>query len=188
MTNGPADLHSAEQKESPFRRAIISLFILFYMTAVVLWILPWSRTREALIKPFTDQIYFTGVWQGFAVFAPDPRKVNYRIYATIEFDDGTETVWHYPAMEKLGFFERFLKEHYRKFGNDCLNSTELLWPDFARYVARKHDGTNRHPRSVALTRTWADIPPIEKGLGKPLPEQKDKYRFFLYRVLPEDLK
>lgn len=91
-------------------------------------------------------------------------------------------------MEKLGLFERYCKEHYRKYGNDCLNESQLLWPDFARFVARLNDEQTKHPVTVALTRTSADVPPIEEGLGKPNPEQKKQYRFFLYRVVPEDLK
>ncbi len=174
--------------ESAFQRAIISVFILFYITVVILWVCPWSRTKNALIEPLTPHIYYTGVWQGFAVFAPDPRKSNYRIFADIKYDDGSQKRWNYPAMEKLGLFERFCKEHYRKYGNDCLNFNELLWPDFARYVARLNNEKTKHPVTIALIRTSADIPPIEEGLGKPNPEQTKVYQFFLYRVLPEDLR
>ena len=179
----------AEQPiDSPFRRTVITLFIIFYMLAVILWVLPWSRTRDALIKPITQQIYYTGIWQGFAVFAPDPRKENFRIYATIKYDDGNEKIWHYPAMEKLGVYERFLKEHWRKYGNDCLNGNNLLWADFARWVARENDEQTKHPVTIALTRTRAETLPPEDGFGKPNPEQLEKYQFYLYRVLPEDLQ
>ncbi len=169
-------------------RFVISLFIIFYISAITLWILPWSRAKQILLEPVSDQIYFMGAWQGFGVFAPDPRTNNIRIHATITYDDGTSTIWHYPSMEKLGFLERYCREHYRKFGNDCLNSTELLWRDFARFVARKHDRKNKHPLTVSLTRTWSETPPIEEGLGKPNPEQSNKYRFYLYRVAAEDLQ
>ena len=174
--------------ESPFRKTVITLFIIFYIMSVILWVLPWSRTRDFFIKPITQQIYYTGIWQGFAVFAPDPRKENYRIYATIRYDDGTEKIWHYPAMEKLGLFERYCKEHWRKYGNDCLNGNNLLWPDFARWVARANDEKSKHPLTVALTRTRTETMPPEDGFGKPNPEQLEKYQFYLYRVLPEDLK
>lgn len=178
-----------ESRSSHFlSRSVISLFIVFYIGAVILWICPWSRVKEYLTEPYARQFYFLGCWQGFAVFAPDPRTSNFRIYATVTFDDGKKTVWNFPAMENLGFFERYRKEHYRKFCNDCLNSNELLWRDFARFIARKHDSAGRHPVTVALTRTWADTLPIEKGLGKPNPEQTKEYRFFLYRVIPEDLR
>lgn len=169
-------------------RFVISLFIIFYISAITLWISPWSRAKQILLEPVSDQIYFMGAWQGFGVFAPDPRTNNIRIYATITYDDGTSTIWHYPSMEKLGYLERYCREHYRKFGNDCLNSTELLWRDFARFVARKHDRKNKHPLTVSLTRTWSETPPIEEGLGKPNPEQSNKYRFYLYRVVTEDLQ
>ncbi|MCA9805276.1 MAG: hypothetical protein KC777_25075 [Cyanobacteria bacterium HKST-UBA02] len=177
-----------EIKQSPLRRAVISLFIVFYMVAVILWVCPWSRVQTVLTEPFAKQMFFMGCWQGFAVFAPDPRMDNVRIYATVTFDDGTKTVWNFPAMENLGFYERYRREHYRKFCNDCLISTELLWPDFARFVARRFDEPEKHPVSVALTRVSADILPIEKGLGKPDPELKKEYQFYLYRVLPEDLR
>lgn len=176
-----------ETLKSPVVRAFVSAFIVFYLVAVIIWICPWSRAKETLVKPYEEQMYFFGCWQGFAVFAPDPRKVNFRIHAKITYDDGSVFVWHYPAMEKLGFFERYYREHYRKFGNDCLNSTELLWRDFARFVARKNDRAGKHPVTVALTRTWADVLPIEKGMGKPNPEQSEKYQFYLYKVESGDL-
>jgi hypothetical protein len=187
MSQEPTPPTAANVTESPVRKPIISAFILFYMSAVMLWVCPPSRTKDALIKPITDSIWWTGVWQGFAVFAPDPRKINFRIVATIKYDDGSEKIWNYPAMEKLGFFERYCKEHFRKFGNDCMNYNELLWPDFARYIARQQDEKAKHPVSITLTRTWADILPIEEGLNKPNPEQNRSYQFFFYKVLPEDL-
>lgn len=178
----------SEPAESPVRRSIINIFILFYMAAIMLWVCPSSRTKNALIKPINDHILYTGVWQGFAVFAPDPRKFNLKIFATIKFDDGTETIWRFPTMENLGIFNRYCKEHYRKFTNDCLNYNDSLWPDCARWIARQHDGKQKHPVSVSLTRTFADIPPFnEESLRKPLPEQTKSYQFFFYKVLPEDL-
>lgn len=190
--------HSPEEVQSPgnlstpgpekLRQIVISLFIVFYIAAITLWISPWSRAKQLLLEPVSDQIYFMGVWQGFGVFAPDPRTNNIRIYATITFDDGSSKIWHYPSMEKLGYLERYCREHYRKFGNDCLNSTELLWRDFARFVARKHDSKSKHPRTVALVRTWSETLPIEEGLAKPNPDQSNRYQFYLYRVTAEDLK
>jgi hypothetical protein len=89
-------------------------------------------------------------------------------------------------MENLGFFEKYVKERYRKYANDNLrlDSNSTLWPDAARYIARVNNRPSNPPVSVDLVRYWSIVPPpgAEEGPGP-----WNQYLFFRYTVAPGDL-
>jgi hypothetical protein len=184
---------SGEQLELSWERMripVISTFLIFYIYGITLWLLLPSPRRDAILKPVEPLITYTGLWQGWTMFSPDPRMVNLDLDAIITYSDGTTTVWQYPRVDKLAFFEKMLKERYRKFGYDHLNwaAEKILWPDFARWVARINNSGGPTPVKVQLERHWAHVPPPEKGIGNPLPPHANQYLFFTYEVKPEDLQ
>lgn len=142
--------------------------------------------------PFlTPVVLYTGLWQNYAVFSPNPRNINVHLEAIVTYNDGSARVWYYPRMERLGLIDRTFKERYRKYGHDHLNwaADKKLWPDFARFVARQMNNVpNAQPIQVELKRFWQKIPPPEIGLGHPMPEHVNEFIFYTYPVLREDLQ
>lgn len=173
------------------RRIIVNTFIICYITLITLWLMPekW-KWREVVLPTIRPLILFTGLWQNFAVFSPNPRNINLHLDAIVHYEDGTSGVWHYPRMERLPLVERTFEERYRKYGHDHLNwdKERQLWPDFARFVARRMNKYAAKPQEIILKRYWALIPPPEQGLGKPAPEHTNTHLFFRYKVKPEDLQ
>lgn len=171
-------------------RSIVSLGIIAYATAVALQITPSTPLRDRLVPyvmPFLD---YTGTWQNFAVFAPNPRDENIYISAIVTFADGSTQYFAYPRLDRLNYFDRMQKERFRKYAldNAYKDTDRGVWPDLARYIARTSARAGAVPISVSLQRHWSDIPPPQKGVGKPLPENSQQLTFFVYTVSPEDLE
>jgi hypothetical protein len=157
---------------------------------MALWLLMPSPRRDALLKPMEPAILYTGLWQAWTMFSPDPRSVNLDLDAIITYEDGSTETWIYPRADKYSLLERVPKERFRKYGYDHLNwdAEKELWPDFAGWVARTHNTAGKRPKQIKLERHFAYIPPPEEGLGKPAPPHSEHYLFFTYDVKPGDLK
>ncbi|MBY0546576.1 MAG: hypothetical protein K2W95_04750 [Candidatus Obscuribacterales bacterium] len=175
---------------SKLPRAAVSCFIAAYATGIGLWLCPPSLWRDNIVRHYEPLILWMGLWQDFAMFAPDPRKINLHIEALITYSDGSTVAYTFPRMEKLDLGTRILKERYRKYANDFLNwdKDKILWGDAARFVARSHFKPDKCPVTVELIRYWAEIPPPEIGVGKPLPPQDHKYSFFSKTFTADELQ
>ncbi|HEY2018220.1 MAG TPA: hypothetical protein VGH38_32165 [Bryobacteraceae bacterium] len=171
-------------------RIAITLFVAFNLFAIIAWCVPLDsplvmRSRE-LVRPY---MVFTGLFQKWDMFAPDPSRLNNFVGATITYRNGGSSMWFFPRMENLGFVDKYFKERYRKYANDNLrlDSNSDLWPDAARYIARLNNRPSNPPDVVALVRYWSIVPPPGPQ-GEEPPETWNQHMFYLYRVTPGDLK
>ena len=140
----------------------------------------------AKVTPYAVGI---GLFQAWAMFAPNPLRENTYIDAEITYRDGRKHIWSFPQMQELGYGERYAKERYRKFSNERLYKKEnaALWPDSARYIARLNTNPSNPPQIVKLAHYRCIIPaPPEPG-ETAAPERWEREVFFVYNVKPEDL-
>jgi hypothetical protein len=169
----------------------LSAFVAFHLFCIVFWCIPIDsplivRFRES-VKPY---VLWTGLFQKWDMFAPDPSKLNNYVGAILTYRDGRTAEWDFPRMENLGYVDRYFKERYRKYANDNLriDARSALWPDAARYVARLNAADPANPPvEVALVRHWSEVPP-PGAHGEPPPSPWNQYVFFRYPVQPGDLK
>jgi hypothetical protein len=168
----------------------ISGFLIFNLFAIVTWCVPLdspliARCRE-LGRPY---LVFTGLFQKWDMFAPDPSKTNNFVGAHITYRSGATSLWTFPRMENLGYTDKYIKERYRKYANDCLrlDGYSALWPDAARFIARVNNRPSDPPTGVALVRYWSFVPPPEPN-GEDSPGPWNQYIFYRYNVTPGDLK
>jgi hypothetical protein len=135
-----------------------------------------------VIAPY---MVWSGLTQGWALFAPDPQYINVYLEAQITYRDGQKKIWKFPMPQDYGYYRRYFMERERKWSSDNLrlDSNAFLWPDAARYVARVNRDPNNPPVSVALIRHWSFIAPPRSGKSEPW----NQYTFFTYSVLPGDL-
>jgi hypothetical protein len=168
------------------KRIAINAFLVFHIVAITCWCVPLNsllpaRVKEA-VRPY---MLWTGLFQAWDMFAPEPPMLSIYLEAEITFRNGQTRVWKFPKMQELGYAERYYKERYRKFANERLrlDDNARLWPDAARYIARlNHDPANP-PATVQLARYWRDLAPEGwRGL-----EPLHSFRFYTYRVQPGDL-
>lgn len=173
-------------------RAVISAFILLYVTCLWCYMQPQARWVENAMVYVEPTIMFLGLWQNYQVFSPDVRRANVHLVAEVVYADGQTSIWNYPQMEKLSFPDRLIKERYRKLGLDYVNwdKYKKLWPDLARYAARQghlsHGGT---PVAVRLRRYFWYLPDARKAMsGTAAKPEERSVQFFVYKVLSADLQ
>ena len=170
-------------------RVALSAFILFHLLAITAWSL---HSDSPLVQNFTNAIrpymLWTGLFQNWDMFAPDPSKLNCNMGAVVEYRDGTRSLWSFPKMESRGIVDKYFRERWRKYANDNLrlDPNAALWPDAARYVARQNYRPANPPVAVSLIRYWSEVPrPSANGSYQPAPWQW--YSFYRYSVDGRDL-
>ena len=159
----PASTTSAAdgRENGPIRRASISIFILFHLIAITCMAIPSNflvvRDIRELVRPY---MLWTGLFQSWDMFSPNPKSVNSYVKAVIITEDHHMHVWTFPRMEELSFAERYRTERYRKFAEvlpDQQNA--LLWPDVANHLARMFTSGTDAPDKVVLVQFQSDIKP-----------------------------
>ena len=174
--------------ENPgFLNGAISIFILFNMIAILSWAIPLNVAPLPQIKQIVrPYLLWTGLFQSWDFFAPNPRPVNSYIQAVAVTQDHHMRVFNFPRMEQLSYAKRYREERYRKFAEVlCDPRYAALWPDVARHVARLLNNSTDPPQMVILMKFQA---PIKYGLT---PEQEPVPRpefFYEYYVSGEDLR
>lgn len=173
-----------------WRRVVISVYIIFHFSLILDWLFA-PRDYKVYAEQFAQYIFFLGLDQNFAMFAPNPPQHNVFLAALITYEDGATKLWFYPRMERLGIIERIGKERYRKFFNDnfAFNNVPEQQRDLARFIARQNDTyPDNKPVMVTLMRYHGDIPAPSQGIGKPLPRASNSHPIMTYPVAPEDLQ
>jgi len=177
-------------KQASWKHIGISAFLLFHIVAIASWCLPINSLLNdrirGIVRPY---ILWSGLFQAWDMFAPDPAKINSYVEAQVFFRDGSTQVWSVPRMNEIGYVDRYFKERYRKFSTEYLrmDSHAALWPDAARYVARLYRNPSNPPVSVQLIRSWSEInPPAPDGSYRATPLAH--YAYFTYITQPGDLE
>jgi hypothetical protein len=141
------------------RRGVISVFILFHLLVITVVAVPlkaFAGVKE-LVMPY---MRWSGLFQSWDMFGPDPVKVNAYVKAVVISRDRHMQVWSFPKMEDLGLGERFRKERYRKF-LEVLPQPQYaaLWPGVAGHLARSLNNPADPPDKVLLIEFQSDIHP-----------------------------
>jgi hypothetical protein len=170
------------------RQPIISLFILFHILTMVLWVTPPFPMYWSILPPFRQYICVIGFWNTWTMFC-HPKTWNLYLTANVTLADGTIITWDFPRMEKLDYWTRAQKEHYRKWAHEYINEEEykFAWPEACRFIARNLPEGTARPVSTQLVRHWTWIQP-PPGAGQPQPKGEYEYAFYTYNYEPEDLK
>lgn len=170
-----------------FMQGAISIFILFNMIAILSWALPLNVVPLPQIKEIVrPYLLWTGLFQSWDFFAPNPRPVNSYIEAVAVTQDHQMRVYNFPRMEQLSYSKRYREERYRKFAEVLSDSRySALWPDVAKHAARMLDSSTNPPQMLILMKFEA---PIKYGVA-PAQEPAPKPQFFYeYYVGGEDLR
>ncbi|MBS1955561.1 MAG: hypothetical protein JST89_15370 [Cyanobacteria bacterium SZAS-4] len=174
--------------EMHHRKWIASVFIVTYICTTTLSLLPVSKIRNALFDPIRPLVLYSGLWQNFILFAPDPPKSNVGLTATITKRNGETAQWQHPVRKGLNIFDHCNKERYVSFCSYYANYNEVFRPDFARFIARSYRDDGNPPQTVTLERYWSDIPPPNIGLSQAVAPTENHCPVFTYSVKSSDLQ
>jgi hypothetical protein len=182
-----APVEGGKAESQAFRRGALSAFILFHLIAITCWAVPtnfWlaADVRE-LVRPY---MLWTGLFQSWDTFAPNPPVVNSFVKAVVLSRDHRLHVWAFPRMEELSFTQRYVKERYRKFSEVMLQpNNAAIWPDVAKHIARMYNNPDDPPDKVLLLQYQSLIKPGADETYNPTPRSSAFYEDY---VRPEDLK
>jgi hypothetical protein len=185
LESAPLGQTAAVESTEPRRpaHAVISIFILFHLIAITCWTIPSQlapvRVVRELVRPY---LLWTGLFQSWDTFAPNPRPINADIKALVITQDHHMHVWVFPRMQDLSLSERYRKERYRKF-EEVLPSTPALWPDVARHLAQSFDHPVDPTDKVMLIRFQSLIRHDQTSDAEPKSDI-----FYDDYVQPEDVK
>ena len=177
------------------RRVATDALIAFHLVAIPIWIAAddqaivrhESRVLDAAQGWIQPWMAFSGLWQSWDTFSPEPQSINFALEAQLTFADGGRATWVFPGPEGKGFFAMRRWERWRKWrGSVRLDDNAYLWPDTARFIARLFAA--RDPVRVELVRRWDLVDPPADPPGWPPPCCASRSTFFTYDVRPEDLR
>ncbi len=93
------------------RRIVISAFVLFHLSALAVWTNPACQIKERLAPVFKYYVLPLGLWQWWAIFAPEPLKDT--LYLNVEVVDskGLRHLYEFPRIGDLPWWRKLA--HYR---------------------------------------------------------------------------
>lgn len=176
---------------SRYSKVIISIFIIFNFMCMVRIHLPVNtKFFSSIYMPVDHYLRFFSIFQDWLMFAPNPNRTNLEISATVEFEDGTQDVYHFPRPYELSFIGKYMYgEKYRKFTSEGVSrdSNKFMWKDTALFALRKMGETrfDKVPKSVHLYRHWEDIPLLSEDFRThgTRAGQMQRFKFYTHEVL-----
>ncbi len=170
------------------KRIAINTFLVFHLATIFCWSLPLNSRLVTSARPLiAPYMAWSGLAQGWNLFAPNPLALNNRMQAEITYQDGQKGFWKFKNPQDYGYLKRYTLERQHKFGFDSLenNTFAYLRPDAARYIARLNNTmANNPPVTVALVSYQSKIAPP----GSELPEPWTSKVLYTYSVKAGDLK
>jgi len=173
---------------SKAKYAAINVFLVFHIVTIACWCIPIGSPLtlgvRQLVRPY---FVWSGLFQSWDMFAPNPKTANSYVEAIVIYQDGSTELWSFPRMELMTLAQAYVKERYRKFEENLENDEfSALWPDAARYIARLKSNHASPPKTIMLVVRWSQILPPQSGSYDRGPW--DANVFYKYDVKTEDLR
>jgi len=170
------------------KRVAINLFLIFHLSTILCWALPLNTQLVVVARPLiAPYMTWSGLAQGWNLFAPNPLSLNTRVEAELVYRNGQKGLWKFPLPQNYGYIHRYYMEREHKFSFDSLlnDRFEALRPDVARYLVKLNNTQKDNPPvSITLVSYRSTIAPPNSNL----PEPWTRKEFFTYSVQPGDLQ
>ncbi len=178
-------------------RRLVSLFIVWHLFAMAIWLLPSSSTGGGytplvglfapVVRPYMMGTAFAQSWN---MFAPNPDKTDVYLEARITYADGEKRAWFFPRMVHMGYVRRYQEERWRKMVEVATHgNAATVGPALARYAARVNSADAQNPPvSVEMIQHTRTVPPP----GQPMPPYAESPLLpgasAVTAIRPEDLR
>ena len=152
------------------RRWALSAFVLFHLSALVIWTVPDCAIKAQFQTPYRYYVLPLGLWQWWALFAPNPMRQSMVLNAEVLDAKGMRHTYEFQRLADLPWWEKLPR--YR----NCKFTANMLVDEFkpnqvytARHAVRKLDlGKEAFPVSVCLYIEAKDPPPLGTGASDPM--------------------
>jgi hypothetical protein len=170
VDENPPDEGSVDEDDQPTRglartpwgRAVLSVFLVFTLAAVISSVMPESTLKDGLGTVALPFLVVTGLDQRWGVFAPNPRQDTSFVSARVEHADGTVAVYPIPGGKGLSEYwnYRWLKYGERMWTLRTASDERSI---FARWIVDKDRAAGGVPVRVILLRHTRDSKPPGPG-------------------------
>jgi hypothetical protein len=143
------------------RRLFVSAFVIFHLSAICLWTMPPCFIKGHLEPYFKYYVLPTGVWQWWAIFAPEPVRDTMVLDAEIVDAKGMRHIHEFPRLAELPWWQKIPRYREPKFTGNMASPEYYTSRKFvARYAARQMDlRPESFPVWVSLYYQIKDTPP-----------------------------
>jgi hypothetical protein len=148
----------------------ISGFVLFHLTATVVWNIPDSPLRRSMLPAFRPYMLPLGLWQSWWMFAPDPMSVTAVLDAEVIDARGMRHIHEFPRVAGLAWWQKLPRFRHPKFTCNLLSEEFTLQREFtARHAVRQLKIKPEHfPVRVSLYLEIKEPPPTGQDHADPL--------------------
>jgi hypothetical protein len=120
------------------RRLAISAFLVFHVAANVIWVLPQCPIRQQFAPALRYYILPLGLWQFWAMFAPDPIRDTVVLDAEVIDINGVRYAFAFPRLADYNWWQGIPRFRYSKYAANLVADEFTLPRKFAaRHVLRR---------------------------------------------------
>lgn len=152
------------------RRWALSAFVLFHLSALVAWTMPFCALKTQIQWPYRYYILPLGLWQWWAIFAPDPIRNTMTLNAEILDAKGMRHIYEFPRIGDLPWWQKLPQYRRPKFTANMMIDEYKVHRQFtARHAVRELGlGKEAFPVWVSLYAEIKDSPPPGTGQSDPM--------------------
>ena len=150
------------------RRLLISTFLVFHMGATAVWVMPQCPIRKEFAPWVQYYIVPLGLWQLWAMFAPDPVRDTVTLEAEVIDANGVRYRFEFPRLADYNWWQGIPRFRYSKYAANLACEDFALAREFAAHhvLRRLKLPAEVYPVSVHLLYQSRTTPPP----GSPSPE------------------
>ena len=144
------------------RRLVLSAFVVLHLSALMIWTMPDCAIKARFQSPYRYYVLPLGLWQWWAVFAPDPVRENRVLEAEVIDAKGLIHIHEFTKIGDLSVWQKLPRYRNPKFTDNMLNGGEYAHQRVftARHVVRQLGlREDAFPVTVSLYAKVMDPPP-----------------------------
>ena len=151
------------------RRSVISAFVIFHLSALMIWTVPNCAIKSQFQSPYRYYMLPLGLWQWWAIFAPDPIRNTTNLNAEIMDAKGCGILTEFPRLgEPSTWWDKIPRYRNRKFTATCPSRNTTSIEFTARHVVRQLGMGPRRSRSGSACITSSRFPLPGTGVADPM--------------------
>jgi hypothetical protein len=165
------------------RRLVVSAFVILHLSALTLWTMPPCAIKERFQSPCRYYMLPLGLWQWWAIFAPDPSRSTLLLDAEVVDAKGMRHVYEFPRIADLTWWQKIPRYRNPKFTCNMGSAEYAKHREFtARHAVRQLGlGAGAFPVWVSLYFVVKDAPPPGIGVADPMAPSRiqvlDRFQF-----------